>query len=39
MYEGQVTSHLRINLLYDGEHYNVITNLTGAMARRYVCTA
>ena len=31
MYEDQVTSHLRINLMYDGEHYNVITNLTGEM--------
>jgi hypothetical protein len=39
MYEGQVTSHLRINLMYDGEDYNVITNLTGAMTRRYVCPA
>lgn len=39
MYDGQVTSQLRINLLYDGEHYHAITNLTGVMARRYECLA
>jgi len=39
MFEGQVHSVKRINLLYDDveRHYHVITNLTGAMARRYVC--
>jgi len=39
MFEGQVDSVKRINLLYDEveRHYHVITNLTGAMARRYVC--
>ena len=41
MFEGQVESSERINLLYDDvhRHYHVITNLTGAMARRYVCKA
>jgi len=39
MFEGQVGSVKRINLLYDDveRHYHVITNLTAAMARRYVC--
>jgi hypothetical protein len=41
MFEGQVDSSKRINLLYDDveRHYHVITNLTGAMARRSVCKA
>ena len=41
MYDGNVPSTKRINLLYDDvtRHYSVITNLTGAMARRYVCPA
>ena len=40
-YDGHVESEKRINLLYDDveHHYHVITNLTGAMAMRYVCTA
>jgi len=39
MYEGQVDSTKRLNILYeDGErHYHVIAKLTGAMARKYVC--
>jgi len=41
MFEGRVESSKRINLLYDEVdlHYHVITNLTGAMARHYVCNA
>ena len=40
-FDGQVKSEKRINLLYDDvdRHYHVITNVTGAMARRYVCKA
>jgi hypothetical protein len=35
------SSQKRLNLLYSDvtRHYHVITNLTGAMAKRYVCTA
>ena len=38
MFDGQVESEKRINLLYDSvsKHYHVINNLTGAMTRRYV---
>jgi len=38
-FEWQVDSAKRLNLLYDDveKHYHVITNLTGAMARRHVC--
>jgi len=41
MYEGRVESSKRLNLLYDDveRHFHVITNLTGAKARRYVCKA
>jgi len=41
MFEGQVDSVKRINLIYDDveRHYHVIINLTAAMARRYVCEA
>jgi len=41
IFEGQVTSEKRVNLLYDGvnRHYHVITNLTGAMSMRYICDA
>ena len=36
-FDGQVNSEKRLNLLYDDvDHHHVITNLTGAMARRYV---
>ena len=39
MFEGQVDSTKRLNILYDGveRHYHVIVKLTGAMARRNVC--
>jgi len=39
MFEGQVDASKRINLLNDDveTHYHVITNLTGAMAKRYLC--
>jgi len=41
MYEGQVDSSTHLNLLYDDveRHYYVVTNLTGAMAKKYVCKA
>ena len=41
IYEGQVDSSKHLNPLYDDveRHYHVITNLTGAMAKRYVCKA
>ena len=41
IYEGHVDSPKRINLLYDyvTRHYHVIRNMTGAMAKRYVCRA
>jgi hypothetical protein len=39
LFDGQVDASVRINLLYDdvSRHYHVITNLTGAMAERYIC--
>jgi len=41
MFQGTVRSAKRINLLYDDveRHYHVITNLTGAMAKKNVCKA
>jgi len=41
MFQGQYESDRRINLLFDEvmKHYHVIANLTGAMAKRYVCEA
>jgi hypothetical protein len=33
IFDGQVASPLRINLLYDGEQYNVIKNLTVVMEK------
>ena len=41
IFEGQVTSEKRVNLLYDEDnlHYHVITILTGAMSKRYICEA
>ena len=41
IFEGQVDSSKRLNLLYDDveRHYHVIANLTGAMVKRYVCKA
>ena len=39
MFEGQVDSPKRINLLYEDveRHYHVIVNITGAMAKRFMC--
>ena len=39
MFEEQVTSEKRVNLLYDevNRHYHVIADLTGAMSKRYIC--
>jgi len=39
MFEGQVDTYKYLNLLYDEveRHYYVIANLTGAMAKRYIC--
>jgi hypothetical protein len=41
IFEGQVATHRRVNLLYDDveRHYHVIANLTGAMAKLYICEA
>jgi len=38
-FDGQGVSEKRINLVYDDvkRHYHVINNITGAMARRYIC--
>jgi len=39
VFDGQVVSEKRINLLYDevANHYHVINNVTGALSRKYVC--
>ena len=39
MYQGDIESENRLNLLFDEliRHYHVIGNLTGAMAKRYIC--
>ena len=39
VFDGQVESEKRINLLYDyvSKHYHVRNNFTGAVTRRYVC--
>ena len=39
IFDGQVVTPQRINLLCDGQHYHVITNLAAAMAKEYVCPA
>ena len=41
MFDGQVQTEKRINLLYDdvARHYHLIVNITGALAKRYVCLA
>jgi len=41
MFEGHVESDKRLNLLYDDvdRHYHVITVLTGAMSKQYICKA
>jgi len=39
IFEGRVTCEKRVNLLYDGvkRHFHIITNLTGAMSKRFIC--
>jgi len=39
LFEGQVESSKRLNILYDDVecHYHVIVKLTAAMAKKYVC--
>jgi hypothetical protein len=39
IFDGRVQTEKRINLLYDEvtRHYHVIVNITGVMARQYVC--
>ena len=41
MFKVQVDASKRINILYDDleRYYDVITNLTRAMAKRFVCSA
>ena len=39
MFDGQVATPHRINLRYYDQQYHVITNLTAAMAKGYVCPA
>jgi hypothetical protein len=41
MFDGQVETTTQINLLYDdvSRRYHVIRNLTGALAKRFVCKA
>ena len=41
MFEGQVDSPKRINLLYDDveRHHHLIVNIAGAMTLKYVCKA
>jgi len=41
MFEGRVESVKHVNIIYDDveRHYHVITNLTVAMAKKYVCKA
>jgi hypothetical protein len=41
MFEGHVESINQIYLIYDSitRHYHVITNLTSAMAKKYICKA
>jgi len=34
MFDGQIATLQRINLLCDGQHYHIITNLTAAMAKQ-----
>jgi hypothetical protein len=39
MFDGKTVSSQTINLLFDGEHYHVITNLPAALAVGCVCPA
>jgi len=36
---GNSVPNKKLYLLYDGGHYNVITNLKAAMAKKYICNA
>ena len=40
MFSGNSHSPKKLHLLYDrdNEHYNVIKNLNGAMAKKYICS-
>jgi len=40
MFSGYSRSAKKLHLLYDrnNEHYNVITSLKGAMAKKYICS-
>jgi hypothetical protein len=39
MFDDQEATPQMINLLYVRAHYHDITNLTGAMVKRYICPA
>ena len=39
LFSGNSLSNKKLYLLYDSGHYNVITNLKGAMAKKYICNA
>jgi len=39
MFNGQGATPQRTNLLYELQHYYVITTVTAAMAKQYVCPA
>jgi hypothetical protein len=37
VFSGNSLSNKKLYLLYVSEHYNVITNLKGAMTKKYIC--
>ena len=39
LFRGNSLSNKKLYVLYDGGHYNVITNLKAAMAKKYICNA
>ena len=39
IFSGNSVSNKKLHLLYDSGHYIVITNLKGAMAKKYICNA
>jgi len=39
LFSGNSLSNKKLYLLYDSGQYNVITNLKGAMTKRYICNA
>jgi hypothetical protein len=39
IFSGNSLSNKKLHLLYDSGHYIVITNLKGAMAKKYICNA